>query len=86
MQVALRKVLGIEWRLIMLSINEINLLQAQNEGLKKQNAELQKEIERRDNVLLEIKQIAESAINRRPHSDNTIFNKILTAFDKAEEE
>ena len=27
----------------MLSIDEINLLQAQNEGLKKQNAELQKE-------------------------------------------
>lgn len=27
----------------MLSINEINFLQAQNEGLKKQNAELQKE-------------------------------------------
>ena len=27
----------------MLSVNEINLLQAQNEGLKKQNAELQRE-------------------------------------------
>lgn len=27
----------------MLSIDEINLLQAQNEGLKKQNAELQRE-------------------------------------------
>lgn len=27
----------------MLSVNEINLLQAQNEGLKKQNADLQKE-------------------------------------------
>lgn len=41
----------------MLSVNEINLLQAQNEGLKKQNAELQKEntklkeeIEIRDNL------------------------------------
>lgn len=38
----------------MLSINEINLLKAQNEGLKKQNKQLQKEIknyEERNNYI-----------------------------------
>ena len=31
-------------RFIMLSVNEINMLQSQNEALKKQNKELQQEL------------------------------------------
>lgn len=68
----------------MLSVNEINLLQAQNEGLKKQNKELQHYLacmtEQRNKlitILEQIKEIAESVINRRPHSDNTVFEKML---------
>lgn len=83
----------------MLSVNEINLLQAQNEGLKKQNAELQKEnveqqkallilatgLEIRQRKLQEIKEIAESAMAKQQEYKKD-FEQILDLITKAESE
>lgn len=86
----------------MLSVNEINLLQAQNEGLKKQNADLQKEnveqqkalltlatgLEIRQRKLQEIKEILLQAMDVKSNAYNH-FLKVEQAIDlitKAESE
>ena len=81
----------------MLSIKEINLLQAQNEGLKKQNADLQREkakyyqqtlddeiqINELLQTLQEIKVIAEKEIYMK---QNSSMDRILNLITKAESE
>lgn len=79
----------------MLSIKEINLLQAQNEGLKKQNEDLQKENTELKAWLQDIKAIAEEDCKQCFEIDGFSkpddcgicpYNKILQKITKAEEE
>ena len=58
----------------MLSIHEINLLQAQNEALKKQNRELQEEIRRKDEQLKAVSNELDEFIQKIP---NAQFEKLL---------
>lgn len=58
----------------MLSIHEINLLQAQNEALKKQNRELQEEIRRKDEQLKAVSKELDEYIQNLSNSE---FEKLL---------
>ena len=58
----------------MLSIHEINLLEAQNEALKKQNRELQEEIRRKDEQLKAVSKELDEYIQNLSNSE---FEKLL---------
>lgn len=53
----------------MLSIEEINLLKAQNEGLKKQNASLQKYVQELESLIKNIKTLCQNSLNRDDNED-----------------
>lgn len=58
----------------MLSIHEINLLEAQNEALKKQNRELQEEIRTKDEQLKAVSKELDEYIQNLSNSE---FEKLL---------
>lgn len=53
----------------MLSVDEINLLKAQNEGLRKQNGSLQKYIQELESLIKNIKTLCQKAINQYDNED-----------------
>ena len=63
----------------MLSIDEINLLQAQNEALKKQNTSLQKELRRKHEQLEAVSKELDDYIQNLSKSD---FEKMLQENNK----
>ena len=58
----------------MLSVNEINLLEAQNKALKKQNSSLQKELRRKDEQLKAVSKELDEYIQNLSNSE---FEKLL---------
>ena len=58
----------------MLSVNEINLLEAQNKALKKQNSSLQKELRRKDEQLNAVSNELDEYVQKLSNSE---FEKLL---------